>query len=202
MRKVVPKIQARTPDLPDQGNLLDNYIFINQQPSQGEQRPIEGDCGEDTQPTFLWRKPFVQMPAKVVSGFADRRTYRFQGKEIDRQDHLGFDLASVRHAKIPAANDGIVVMAEYLGIYGNTVVIDHGLGLMSLYAHCSSVTVNVGDRVERAQVIGSHGRHRSRARRPSALFYDAGRSAGDRTRMVGRALDPADRIAPQATWRF
>ncbi len=156
MEKVVPKIRARTPELEDKGNLLDNYILINRDLRKvNNARLVE--IAKQTQPRFLWTEPFVQMPAKVVSSFADRRTYRFQGKEIDRQDHLGFDLASVRRAEIPAANHGIVVMSEYLGIYGNTVVIDHGLGLMSLYAHCSSVSVNVGDGVKRGQTIGRTG---------------------------------------------
>ena len=156
MQKVVPKIRARTPDLPDKGNLLDNYVFINSSLRKANNARLLA-IAEKTQPRFLWKKPFVQMSAKVVSGFADRRTYRFEGKNIDQQDHLGFDLASVRHAEIPAANNGIVVMAEYLGIYGNTIVIDHGLGLMSLYAHCSSVEVKVGDEVTRGQTIARTG---------------------------------------------
>ena len=153
---VVPRIRSRTPDLPDKGSLLDNYIAINRDLRKANNTRLE-KLAAKTQPKFLWSKPFMQMPAKVVSSFADRRTYKYKGKKIDQQDHLGFDLASVKHAEIPAANDGIVVMAEYLGIYGNTVVIDHGLGLMSLYAHCSSMEVKVGDRVSRGQVVGNTG---------------------------------------------
>lgn len=156
MKAIVPKIRARTPDLPDKGNLLDNYIFINRELRKRNNATLEA-LADKTQPKFLWSQPFVQMPAKVVSTFADRRTYRFNGRKIDQQDHLGFDLASVRHAEIPAANTGVVVFADYLGIYGNAVVIDHGLGLMSLYAHCSSVSVEVGDQVERGQVIARTG---------------------------------------------
>ena len=156
MAKVVPKIRAQTPGLPDKGSLLDNYIAINRDlRKKNNARLVE--LAKKTRPKVLWSKPFVQMPAKVVSSFADRRTYRFEGKVIDQQDHLGFDLAQVRHAEIPAANEGVVVMAEYLGIYGNTVVIDHGLGLMSLYAHCSQMDVAVGDRVTRGQIIGRTG---------------------------------------------
>ncbi len=157
MKKVVPRIRARTPDLPDQGSLLANYVQINRDLRKVNNARLEG-LAVQTQPQVLWKKPFVQMPrAKVVSRFADRRTYLYKGKKIDQQDHLGFDLASIARDEIPAANDGIVVMAEYLGIYGNTVVIDHGLGLMSLYAHCSTVEVEVGDRVERGQRIGRTG---------------------------------------------
>ena len=73
-------------------------------------------------PRFLWKHPFLAMPnSKVMSAFAQPRTYTFEGREVDRQTHLGFDLAAVAEAPVPAANDGIVVFAGYLGIYGNTV---------------------------------------------------------------------------------
>jgi murein DD-endopeptidase MepM/ murein hydrolase activator NlpD len=92
-----------------------------------------------------------------MSSFADRRTYFYRGREVDRQDHLGFDLASVRRADVPAANRGVVVLARELGIYGNAVVVDHGYGLMSLYAHLSSLAVAEGATVERGQVLGTSG---------------------------------------------
>ena len=95
--------------------------------------------------------------AQVMSAFADRRTYEFDGEAVDQQDHLGFDLASVRQAPIPAANTGRVVLARYFGIYGNTVVLDHGYGLMSLYAHLSEIRVGVGDTVDRGQAVGTSG---------------------------------------------
>jgi len=92
-----------------------------------------------------------------MSAFADRRTYLYQGREVDQQTHLGFDLASVARAEVQAANRGVVRLARYFGIYGNTVVIDHGLGLMTLCAHLSSIDVTEGQRVERGDVIGRTG---------------------------------------------
>lgn len=156
MKVVVPKILAKVPEFQDRGSLLDNYVAINSQ-----LRKENGDkliaLAKDSPREFLWNKPFVEMRSKVVSSFADRRTYVYKGKEIDKQDHLGFDLASVQKAPIPSANDGVVVLAEYLGIYGNCVVIDHGYGLMSLYGHLSSMDVKEGERVGRAQIIGRTG---------------------------------------------
>jgi murein DD-endopeptidase MepM/ murein hydrolase activator NlpD len=80
------------------------------------------------------------------------------GKEIDHQTHLGIDLASTRHAPIPAAANGRVVVAAHdFGIYGNAIIIDHGLGLQSLYSHLSQIDVAVGDTVKRGQIIGKTG---------------------------------------------
>ncbi len=92
-----------------------------------------------------------------LSGFADRRTYVHDGKTIDEQTHLGFDLASLRGSPVPAANAGRVVFAGALGIYGNAVVIDHGLGVFSLYGHLSEVGVRAGAPVGRGDPIGKTG---------------------------------------------
>jgi murein DD-endopeptidase MepM/ murein hydrolase activator NlpD len=89
--------------------------------------------------------------------FAARRTYYYDDKEVDHQTHLGFDLASTQHAPVPAANRGVVMLADDFGIYGNTVILDHGYGLMSLYAHLSSIDVKPGQTVERGQRVGLSG---------------------------------------------
>jgi murein DD-endopeptidase MepM/ murein hydrolase activator NlpD len=93
----------------------------------------------------------------VMSSFADQRTYVYEGREVDHQVHLGYDLASVARSPVPAANRGIVRMAGYFGIYGNAVVVDHGHGLMTLYAHLSSLDVSEGAEVQRGQVLGRTG---------------------------------------------
>ncbi|MEA3545845.1 MAG: M23 family metallopeptidase, partial [Thermodesulfobacteriota bacterium] len=98
-----------------------------------------------------------QPKAATLALFADYRTYYYNGKQIDKTVHLGHDLASVAQAELIAENGGEVIWAEYLGIYGLCVVIDHGLGLQSLYAHMSQLDVQVGDIVTRGQVIGRSG---------------------------------------------
>lgn len=155
--KVVPEIMAQAPEMRDQGNALENYLAINT-----ELRKINGETLKElarkSQPGFLWSKPFLAMPnGKVMANFADHRTYMYQGREIDHQDHLGFDLAVTAHAPVPAANAGIVVLAKYFGIYGNTVVIDHGFGLMSLYGHMSSIAVAAGQKVAQGDILGATG---------------------------------------------
>ena len=92
-----------------------------------------------------------------MSSFAIERSYRYHGREVDHQVHLGFDQASLRRAAIPAANDGTVMLAEELGIYGNAVVLDHGYGLGTLYAHLSEIEVTAGESVVRGQRLGRTG---------------------------------------------
>jgi murein DD-endopeptidase MepM/ murein hydrolase activator NlpD len=93
----------------------------------------------------------------VESAFADRRTYVYKGKEVDQQTHLGFDLASFTGMKILAANRGKVVFADEMGIYGNCVILDHGMGVQSLYGHLSSIGVKAGEMVEKEQEMGRSG---------------------------------------------
>ncbi len=155
--KVVAEIRAQTPDLPDAGSPLENYLKINRELRAANARELV-ELARRSAPRFLWRQPFTALPSgQVMSAFADRRTYFFEGREVDRQDHLGFDMASTRRAPVPASNDGVVVLARYFGIYGNAVVIDHGYGLMTLYAHLSSLEVKPGQSVTRGQTLGLSG---------------------------------------------
>lgn len=157
LAKVVPEILAQTPTLADKGGPLPNYLAIN-----GELRRANTDelkkLAAGSKQQFLWNEPFEPLPGgKVMSNFADRRTYLYNGEKVDQQDHLGFDLASTEKAPVPAANTGTVVLARYFGIYGNTVVLDHGYGLLSLYAHLSSIDVKEGQTVSRGQILGRSG---------------------------------------------
>jgi murein DD-endopeptidase MepM/ murein hydrolase activator NlpD len=105
-----------------------------------------------------WSGAFQQLAgSQVMSRFAEHRTYVYGGRPISTARHYGFDLASTARAPITAAGAGRVVAAEPLGIYGNCIVIDHGLGLASLYGHLSTLDVAVGDDVERGQRIGLSG---------------------------------------------
>jgi murein DD-endopeptidase MepM/ murein hydrolase activator NlpD len=107
---------------------------------------------------IAWEGVFMRLPkAANRAQFADHRVYKYHGKVIDRQVHLGADLASLRQSPVPAANNGQVVFTGSVGIYGNTVVIEHGFGLFSLYSHLSSIQANTGDRVTKGEVIGHTG---------------------------------------------
>jgi murein DD-endopeptidase MepM/ murein hydrolase activator NlpD len=106
-----------------------------------------------------WEGAFLRLPnAARMAGFADHRTYKYKGRIIDRQIHLGVDLASVERAAVPASNGGKVVFADQLGIYGKTVIIDHGFGLFSMYSHLSNLNVKKEQIISKGDQIGYTGR--------------------------------------------
>ncbi|OLN30292.1 hypothetical protein DVDV_0702 [Desulfovibrio sp. DV] len=117
------------------------------------------ELAKKSAPTMLWdKKAFLRLPnAAPRAGFGDHRTYMYQNREIDQQTHMGVDLASLEGAPVPAANTGKVVFAGFLGIYGETVIIDHGLGLQTLYAHLRQIDVKVGQDIKKGEVLGKTG---------------------------------------------
>jgi murein DD-endopeptidase MepM/ murein hydrolase activator NlpD len=158
LSRVVPAIAQNTPGAGiDTNDLVKGFLTINNDLRRQNNQTIAALAAK-TRPEMLWREAFSQLGNTAVeSRFADFRTYLYQGKEIDRQVHLGFDLASLMQAPVPASNRGIVIFANYLGIYGNCIVIDHGLGIQSLYAHLSTTDVKEGETVEKGQVLGRTG---------------------------------------------
>ncbi|OGQ14108.1 MAG: hypothetical protein A2138_21455 [Deltaproteobacteria bacterium RBG_16_71_12] len=157
MKKVTGEIYARTPELQPKGSLVDDYLQLNGDLRRANNATLK-ELGAKSVPKFLWGETFLPMQNAAVKGsFADRRAYLYDGKQVDTQDHLGFDLASLERAPVQAANAGTVVLARYFGIFGNAVVIDHGFGLQTLYAHLSSIGVKEGDTVARGAEIGRTG---------------------------------------------
>jgi murein DD-endopeptidase MepM/ murein hydrolase activator NlpD len=137
--------------------LVEGFLVINRE-LRRQAEDAKRRIGATTADRPLWEGRFVQpRNTKVFANFAETRVYVFGGRQIDTQVHYGFDLASTRRSPVPAANTGTVVFAGPLTIYGNTVIVDHGLGLQTLYAHLSSVEVKVGDAVEKGQQLGRTG---------------------------------------------
>ena len=107
---------------------------------------------------LLFDGAFVQMRGSAVtSRFAERRSYFHAGQKVSEAIHFGYDLASTAGAPIEASNRGRVLFAGPLGIYGNCVILDHGLGLTSLYGHLAQIDVQEGDLVEKSQALGRSG---------------------------------------------
>ncbi|MDO8479466.1 MAG: M23 family metallopeptidase [Candidatus Rokubacteria bacterium] len=139
------------------GDLLAAFLTVNRDKRKQAEEVKRALAGK-TQPRPLWEGVFVQpRNTKVFSNFAETRTYRYHGQDVDTQIHFGYDLAAVQRGPVPAANSGVVVFAGPLSIYGDAVVVDHGLGLQTLYAHLSSIAVKEGDPVTKEQELGRTG---------------------------------------------
>jgi murein DD-endopeptidase MepM/ murein hydrolase activator NlpD len=152
--KIVPDFQQFFPEIDDP---LELFLKVNRELRKENIAKVFA-IGQQSAATPLWSGVFLRQPNAAVPGFfAQPRTYLSDGLIIDHQTHLGIDLASTARAPIPAANAGSVVFAEDLGIYGQCVIIDHGLGLQTLYGHLSQIDVKAGDIVSKGQIIGRTG---------------------------------------------
>ncbi len=140
--------EAKTP--------LDVFLAVNRNMRVKNRRQLQ-EIGRRTASDPLWDGAFIRMSGATMAQFGDHRSYYYQGKKIDEQTHLGIDLASTQHAAVPAANDGVVVLADFFGIYGNCVIIDHGLGLQTIYSHLSQIEVAEGDSIKQGDTVGRTG---------------------------------------------
>jgi len=138
------------------GSLVDRFVKLNNEMRKANAETIY-NLHTNTVNKMLWTGPFIPLKGARESYFADSRTYFYQGKKIDQQVHLGYDLAQKANTVVRAANSGRVIYAERLGIYGNCIIIDHGYSLESLYGHLSRIDVKVGDTVAKEQAIGATG---------------------------------------------
>jgi murein DD-endopeptidase MepM/ murein hydrolase activator NlpD len=139
------------------GSLVDKFLKINQDLREADYQKI-AQLVETTTTVKQWKGPFLRMPGSAKeAGYADHRVYQYNDKTIDHQIHLGVDLASIAHAPVPAANNGIVVFSGLLGIYGRTILLDHGFGLFSMYAHLSRSDVSKGQHVSKGEILGRTG---------------------------------------------
>jgi murein DD-endopeptidase MepM/ murein hydrolase activator NlpD len=141
----------------DSSNLLAAFRQINTEMRRANEEQIRKVAAQSA-PTRLWEGPFDQLAnSKVTSRFAEHRSYFVGAEKNSEAIHFGYDLASTAAAPITAANAGRVVYAGDLGIYGNCVLIDHGLGLTTLYGHLSRIDAGVGDEVAKGGILGLSG---------------------------------------------
>jgi len=140
-----------------QASPVDKFLMINRD-IRSENAEQFKTLSKTSDGLMHWKNTFLRLPnAARKASFADHRDYQYLGKTIDRQVHVGIDLASLAHSPVPAGNAGKVVFAGPIGIYGETVVIDHGIGLFSTYSHLSGIQVQQGQTVARGDVIGTTG---------------------------------------------
>jgi murein DD-endopeptidase MepM/ murein hydrolase activator NlpD len=137
-------------------DLITRFVKINSEMRQKNNQQLY-DLRLKTEEKILWNGPFTHW-GKEEADFADTRNYIYHGKKVDQQTHLGFDLSDVQNEPVRAANDGRVVWAADLGIYGNCIVLDHGYALQSIYGHLRQIDVKPGDMVKKGQTMGIAGR--------------------------------------------
>jgi len=140
-----------------QGSPKEVFVRVNRDLRKENESRIAEITKKGT-PSVLWRGAFHQLSnSKVEANFADSRRYRYGDEVVDHAYHLGYDLSVTRQYPVEAANSGTVAFTGDLGIYGNTVILDHGLGLFTLYSHLSAIGVKAGDSVEQRQILGRTG---------------------------------------------
>jgi hypothetical protein len=154
MQKLVNSVDPNNTLAPGK-DLLGRFLFINGELRKKNNKQLY-DLRLKTQEKVLWNGAFIHW-GKEEADFADVRNYIYHGNKVDQQVHLGYDLADVTNGPVNAANDGKVVWASDLGIYGNCIVLDHGYGLQSIYGHLQSIDVKEGDLVKKGQKMGVAG---------------------------------------------
>jgi len=105
-------------------------------------------------PMWLGEGAFIiPSDGELAPNFGERRFFNNQ----PRSPHSGIDISSPFGSDVKASNSGSVVVANDLYYAGKTVVIDHGLGVFSLYCHFSRIKVRIGDQISKGDVIGEVG---------------------------------------------
>jgi murein DD-endopeptidase MepM/ murein hydrolase activator NlpD len=140
-----------------QGTPRDVFVAVNERVRKENEDKIT-EVTKKATPSILWKGAFSQLSnSKVEANFADLRTYTYNKEPVSTKYHLGYDLSVTKHYPVEASNSGTVAFAGDLGIYGNAVILDHGLGLHTLYGHLSSIDTKVGDSINQRQIIGKTG---------------------------------------------
>lgn len=156
LKQKMPEFQSQNTSLQGKTS-LETFIYVNGKMREDNDNSIRDMC-HNSQSRQLWEGTFLRMKnAAPMALFGDNRTYQYQGKAVGKSIHMGVDLASTANAPVEAANHGIVVYTGYLGIYGNIIIVDHGLGLFTLYGHLNSIDVKNGQEVKKGDVMGHTG---------------------------------------------
>lgn len=142
-------------------NKIDKFKFVNEDVRKDNERIIERVTSKYPKELLseFHIEPFYPLKnAAAVASFGDHRFYRYNQNEVSQSFHVGLDLASTAEANIITSNDGVVVYASQNGIYGENMILSHGLGLYSLYGHCSTFLVKEGEVLSKGQAIATTGK--------------------------------------------
>jgi len=153
--RVLEKMDIKVPQDP-----VEIFKIVNEKVRKMNEDEIHGITSkvyEDKINSFYLSR-FNPLPHSAVRAyFGEQRSYYYKNKKISQAIHKGIDLAKIKRAKIYSNNTGRVVAARYIGIYGNTLIVYHKLGLYTLYGHTSVFKVKVGDVLRKGEVIARTG---------------------------------------------
>ena len=156
LQSKIPQLASENPQQSGR-TMLDQFVWANRDLRIENYKKV-AEIAATSRGVMHWKSAFLRLPGSArKAGFGDQRTYRYTGRVVDRQVHRGIDLASVLRAEVPAANHGRVAYTGTLGIYGKTVLIDHGCGLLTSYSHLSRIDVQENQKVSRGDIIGRTG---------------------------------------------
>jgi murein DD-endopeptidase MepM/ murein hydrolase activator NlpD len=155
---IVASGKEEKPDYTSTDGLMASFRFVNEDYRHLLNAKLKVLFEAPLTPRLWTKEVFLRpMPAATSSIFGEHRNYALDGTPVSQSMHNGVDLASTGNAPVMAVQDGTIVMAEDHGIYGNTIVVDHGAGLFSLYGHLASMLVSTGEAVKRGVTIGRTG---------------------------------------------
>ncbi len=158
--KITDLVQIYNSENADSMNRIERFSFINETlRNKNEKLIVKLTSNVPTQMISSYSiVPFYPLKsAAAVASFGDHRYYSYNGSPASESYHLGLDLASTAQANIVSSNKGEVIFSDENGIYGNNIIISHGLGVYSIYGHCSSFKVQKGDIVKKGDVIATTG---------------------------------------------
>jgi len=140
---------------------IEQFKIINEKIREKNEKlihEITSKVSDESVIDFSINEMYPLKNAAVVAHFGDHRIYSYDGKDVSESYHLGLDLASNAMAEIKPQNGGKVVFAGYNGLYGNMPILHHGLGLYTLYGHCSTINVSVDENVKAGANIANTGK--------------------------------------------
>ncbi len=145
----------------DGADLIERFKYINEDMRKSNEdiiHELTSKVSDKRVNNFPIKKMYPLKNGQVVAQFGDHRIYSYQGEVVSEAYHLGLDLASNAMSPIMSQNPAIVTYAEENGIYGNMPVLYHGLGLYTIYGHCSNMMVKEGDSLRSNETVAKTGR--------------------------------------------
>ena len=145
----------------DGADLIERFKFVNEDMRKSNEdiiHELTSKVSDKMVNNFPIKKMYPLKNGQVVAQFGDHRIYSYKGDTVSEAYHLGLDLASNAMSPIMSQNPAIVTYAEENGIYGNMPVLYHGLGLYTIYGHCSNMMVKEGDSLRSNETVAKTGR--------------------------------------------